>query len=231
MVRFIFAAKMTVDEELVAFLSQYVTENKKSKMAGALQQRTRHIAVVLEEIYQPHNASACLRNCDCLGVQDLYIVENRNSYQPNNGVSMGSAKWLSLHRYRETASAVATLRNQGYRIVATTPNYEGYDPVSLPLDQPVALLFGTEERGLTEKAIQSADDYLCLPMYGFTQSYNISVTVAITLYRLVERLRDSEIHWQLEEADKTKILLEWYRRIVRRHDLLEEEFWKEKENT
>jgi tRNA (guanosine-2'-O-)-methyltransferase len=217
---------MTVDEELVNFLGQYVTENKRTKIEEALRHRTRHVTILLEEIYQPHNASACLRNCDCLGFQDVHVVENRNEYRPNDNISMGSSKWLTIHRYRKTSSAIETLRNRGCRIVATTPNSEGYDPVNLPLEQPVALLFGTEEEGLTEEAIASADDYLCLPMYGFTQSFNISVTVAITLSRIAERLRESDIDWHLSPEDRIEITLEWYRGIIKKHELLESEFWK-----
>ena len=218
-----------MNEELVEFLGEYVTENKRSKIASALQNRTRHVTVVLEEIYQPHNASACLRNCDCLGIQDVHIIENRNEYRPNSGVAMGSAKWLTLHRYRSVVSAAETLKNRGYRIFATTPNREGYEPVTLPLDAPAALLFGTEEEGLTEEAIALADDFLCLPMYGFTQSFNVSVTVAITLSRIAERLRESDVAWSLSEKEKTELTLEWYRGIVKRHELLEEEFWKRNE--
>ncbi len=218
---------MTVDEELIEFLGEYVTENKRSKIEAALDERTRHVTVVLEEIYQPHNASACLRNCDCLGIQDVHIVENRNEYRPNEGVAMGSSKWLNLHRYHGISAAVETLKTSGHRIVATTPNYEGYDPITLPLDQPVALLFGTEEGGLTEEALELADDYLCLPMYGFTQSYNISVSVAITLSRIAERLRtESGIDWQLPKTERDAVQLQWYRGIVKRYELLEEEYWK-----
>ena len=218
---------MTVDQELIEFLGEYVTENKRTKIEAALAERTRHVTILLEEIYQPHNASACLRNCDCLGFQDVHVVENRNEYRPNDNISMGSSKWLTLHRYRKVQSAVETLRNQNYRIVATTPNYDGYDPISLPLDQPVALMFGTEEEGLTEEAIELADDYLCLPMYGFTQSFNISVTVALTLSRIAERLRESKtLDWHLSDKDKETITLEWYRNIVKRHETLEQEYWR-----
>lgn len=184
---------------------------------------------MLEDIYQPHNASACLRSCECLGVQDIHIVETRNEYRPNNEVSMGSAKWLTLQRYRTSASAIETVRSRGYRIVATTPNEDGYDLDTLPLDQPVALFFGTEEEGLTSEALEAADDTMRLPMYGFTQSYNISVTVAVTLSHLVARLRKSDIHWNLTDSEKSELTLAFYRRIIKRHDLLEEKFWETRE--
>jgi len=216
---------MRVNAELLAFLGEFVSPNKREKIQRVLDQRTRHIAIALEDIYQPHNASACLRSCDCLGVQDVHIVENRNEYQPTNEVAMGAEKWLTLHRYRRIDSCLETLRSSGYRIVATTPNEQAHDLLSLPLDRPVALLFGTEEQGLTAPALDAADTTLRLPMYGFTRSYNISVTVAITLSRLVERLRDEGHAWQLAETDREDITLDFYRAIVTRHDLLEVEFW------
>lgn len=219
---------MTADKEISDFLSEYVTENKREKIREVLAERTRHITVLLEDIYQPHNASACLRSCDCLGIQDVHIVEARNEYRPNNEISLGSSKWLSLHRYHRTSSCLETLRTRGYRLVATTPNVDGYDLTTLPLDRPVALIFGTEEQGLTDEALEAADDTLKLPMYGFTQSYNISVTVALTLSRLVERLRDSGLDWHLSDREKEELTLQFYRRIVKRHDLLEAEYWERK---
>ncbi len=219
---------MTADQELTEFLGGFVTENKREKIERVLAERTRHLTVLLEDIYQPHNAAACLRSCDCLGVQDVHVVERGHTYRPKNGVALGSEKWLTMHRYHGAASAIETLKTHGYRLVATTPNEDGYTPATLPLDKPVALLFGTEEHGLSEKALAAADDTLRLPMHGFTQSYNISVTVALTLSRLTERLRESDIDWQLSEAEKSQLTLEFYRRIVKRHDLLEEQFWNER---
>ena len=216
---------MTANEELIEFLRDYVTPNKQEKIAAVLEDRTRHPALVLEDIYQPHNASACLRSCDCLGVQDIHVVERRNEYRPNNEISMGSAKWLTMHRYHQTGSCIDSVKKRGYRLIATTPNADGYDLLTLPLDQPVAIMFGTEEQGLSQEALEAADATLRLPMYGFTQSYNISIAVALTLSRLVERLRNSDLPWKLDEADKKEMTLAFYRRIVKRHDLLEENFW------
>lgn len=216
---------MTAKEELIEFLRGYVTPNKQEKIAAVLEDRTRHLTLVLEDLYQPHNASACLRSCDCLGVQDIHVVEHRNEYRPNNEISMGSAKWLTMHHYHQTASCIDSIKKRGYRLVATTPNVDGYDLLTLPLDQPVAIMFGTEEQGLSEEALEAADATLRLPMYGFTQSYNISIAVALTLSRLVERLRNSDLLWKLDEADKKEMTLAFYRSIVKRSNLLEENFW------
>jgi tRNA (guanosine-2'-O-)-methyltransferase len=208
--------KMTAEDELREYLGDYVTENKREKIAAVLAERTRHVTIMLENIYRPHNASACLRSCDCLGVQDVHIVEGENQYRANEDIALGASKWLSLHRYHQTGSALETMKRRGY------------GPCNMPLDKPVAILFGTEEEGLSETALKVADSTMKLPMHGFTQSYNISVTVAIVLSRLAERIRESEFDWRLSEAEKNELTLEFYRRIVKRHDLLEEKFWEER---
>jgi len=215
---------MTADEELTDFLGRHITDHKREKIVSVLNERTRHFTVLLEDIYQPHNASACLRSCDCLGLQDVHIVESRNDYRPNNNVSMGSSKWLTLHRYHRAEPAIETLKARGYRLIATSPNEAGYDLSTLPIDKPVALLFGSEHKGLSASALAAAEGYLRIPMYGFTESFNISVTLALAVSRLVERLRAAGIDWQLNEAEKKELTLHFYRRIVTRHDLLEEKF-------
>ncbi|MDB4358717.1 RNA methyltransferase [Verrucomicrobiales bacterium] len=217
---------MTADQEIIKYLGGYVSENKKEKIARILEDRTRHISLLLEDLYQPHNASACLRSSECLGIQDIHIIETRNKYNPNNDVALGSAKWLTLHKYHQTSSCLDTLKSRGYHLVATSPEEGGYDLKTLPLDRPVALLFGTEEKGLKPETLAAAESTLKLPMYGFTQSYNISVTVAMALARLVERLRESDIQWKLSEKEKEEITLGYYRRIIKRHDLLEENYWE-----
>lgn len=215
---------MTVDEELIDFLGSHITENKREKIASVLAERTRRITVLLEDIFQPHNASACLRSCDCLGIQDVHIVESRNDYRPNNNVSMGSTKWLSLKRYDRTAPALKTLQSDGYRLIATSPNSDGHDLDSLPIDRPIALLFGSEQEGLSQEALSAAEGSLRIPMYGFTESFNISVTLSLALHSLMTRLRSADIDWKLSDAEKKELTLRFYRRVVTRSDLLEEKF-------
>ncbi len=224
--------------ELLEYLGGFVTANKREKIAEVLAERTDYVTVVLEDIYQPHNASAVLRTCECYGVQSVHIVENRNAYRVNPQVAMGSSKWLDLRRYREadrdnTGDCLAALRDQGYRIVATSPETGGdhnYTPADLPLDRPVAILYGTEEVGLSDAALAAADCTLRLPQYGFTQSYNISVSVAITLTTLASRLRAPEFDrdWRLSEERRRELTLAFYRRIVTRHESLERRFHEER---
>ncbi|MFQ5615841.1 MAG: TrmH family RNA methyltransferase [Anaerolineales bacterium] len=219
--------------ELIAHLGQFVTENRRAKIAQVLEYRTRHVTIVLEDIYQPQNASATLRTSECLGLQDVYIIENRNRYRINRNVTLGSSKWLTLHRFNakdqdNTPNCLQTLRERGYTLVATSPTVDGCTPDDIPIDKPIAFLFGAELEGLTQYALDSADLHLRLPIFGFTQSYNISVSVAMTLSRVVTRLHESGIPWRLTGSETQKLTLAWYRKIVDRAEIIERVFLEER---
>lgn len=213
---------------LLAHLETMITENRKGKFREVISRRTRHLTIVLEDIFQPHNASAVLRTCDCFGVQNVHIIENRNKYEVNPDVALGASKWLSLFKYNKTgdntAACLEQLKAQGYRIVATTPHESGYTPESLPLSQKVALVFGTELEGLTPAAISMADDFVKVPMVGFTESLNISVSAAILLHTLTGRIRTEGIQWQLSDAEAEDVLLEWALNTIRRSGIIASEF-------
>jgi len=222
------------NKEFYDFLSGFLTDNRKQLFEKIIQYRTRHLTVVLEDIYQPHNASAVLRSADLTGIQDIHIIENRNRYHVNPQVAMGSSKWLNLIHYNEkednTLDAYDALRSKGYKIVAAMPHSCGKTLEEMSLDHKMAFVFGTEFKGLSQAAIDKADEYLWIPMYGFTESYNISVSAALVLFTLMEKLRKSDIRWQLTEEEKQEILLEWTKRSVARSDIFEREFFQRKNN-
>lgn len=217
------------DRELLDYLSDFITPQRLTTMERVIAERTRYITVMIEDIYQPHNASAVLRTCDCFGIQDVHIVENRNEYRVNPGVELGTAQWLTLHRYNagenNTPSAVEQLRAAGYRIVATTPHTNQQSLDSFDLDRgPVALLFGNELDGLSDTAFNLAEEHLVIPMFGFVESFNISVSAAIILHTLSGMLRSSEIAYRLSEDEREEILLSWVRGSIGRVEALEREF-------
>jgi len=205
---------------LVDKFYEHITDNKKELFDRLIENRTRHVTVVLENLFQPHNASAVLRSCDCFGIQDAHIIENYNKYEVNKEIDMGSSKWLNTYKYKNkehnTLEAINHLKSKGYKIVATTPHTNDCMIDELPIDQPIALMFGTELGGLTDIALENADAFVKLPMYGFTESYNISVCVALALFSVTERMRkDKTIDWQLSEAEKNEILLDWTKNVVK----------------
>jgi len=210
------------------YLGGFVTPARLEKIKKVLSRRTRYITVVLEDIFQPHNASAVLRSCECFGIQDVHIIENRYQYEVNPDVALGASKWLHLKKYNDgeynSLTCLKKLKQRGYAIVATSPHERDFSPGNLPLEKPIALLFGTEQEGLTTEALEMADAFLRIPMAGFTESFNISVSAAICLYELTDRLRKSDLAWQLEPKDQELLMHEWLRASIKNPDLLIERF-------
>jgi len=218
--------------DLIRHLSGCITENRISLFNKVLAERTRYITVLIEDIYQSHNASAVLRTCDCNGIQDVHIVEENNEYEINRDVALGSEQWLSMHYYKEGRDnidrSIAALKKKGYRVVATSLHNEGASTENFDLEiGPVALMFGTELNGLTNRALELADAYIQIPMVGFTESYNVSVSAAIILYTLRQRLEKSSVQWKLGEAEKNELLLAWLRNSIKKSKQIENKFIKE----
>ncbi len=205
-------------ERLLEYLSQYITDNKKQKIDVVIKNRTRHVTVVLEDVYQSINASAVVRSAECFGVQDLHVVESRNQFRTEQGVAMGASKWLTTQSYGSVGDCYKTLKERGYKIIATTPHEKAYSLLDLPLSHKFALVFGTEEWGLTPKALELADEFVSIPMYGFTESFNVSVSVAICLHHIITKLHASNIPWRLTEDELLDLRLAWARAIVRGSD-------------
>ena len=220
-----------VKKSLISYLGNYMTEQRRDLIEEKIQYRTAFITVVLEDIYNPHNASAVVRSCECFGIQNVHVIEQRNEYQLSPGVTRGSSKWIYLHRYRDPSVnnieiCYNHLKSMGYKILATTSNPDAIPIQDYEIKSPVALTFGTEMDGLTEYAMEQADEFVHIPMRGFTESFNISVSAAICLYELSGKLYNSNLPWQLNETQKLDLQLEWYKKVLRGANALEKEFFK-----
>ncbi|MTI32780.1 TrmH family RNA methyltransferase [Xanthovirga aplysinae] len=217
------------DKQLFAFLGQYVTENKKQKFEEVLKQRTRHLTIVLEDVFQPQNASAVVRSCDCFGIQDLHVIENQYKYNLNPRVVMGAAKWVNIKKYNSsdfnTPECYRYLRQHGYKIYATSPQESSLELDKFEVgEEKIALVFGTELTGLSDFALENADGQIKIPMYGFTESFNISVSASMSMYDLVHKLRKSSVNWSLTKEEKKEVLMGWYRKVIKGVDIIEQEF-------
>lgn len=209
---------------LLTYLQTYITDNKREKIDKVLAQRTRHVTVVLEDLFQQHNTSAVVRTVEALGIQDIHVVESRNAFSINNSIARGSAKWLTMHRYSKIIPCMQELKEQGYRLIATTPHARAKNLADLSLDGKCALIFGTELKGITQEVIDHADEFVMIPMFGFTESYNVSVSVGLSLYDVISRLHASNIAWQLQEHERLDLTLRWIRKIIPHAHALEQLF-------
>ena len=225
--------EVAYDAEFQAFLEKFLTGDRKEVMRETLDNRTRHITIAIEDIYHPHNASAVVRTCDCFGIQDVHIIENRNKYRMNPKVALGSGQWVDIIKHNKeennSAACMEHLKAKGYRIVATTPHTDDVSLYDLNIDEPVALIFGNEKDGISDAVRAHADEFMRIPMYGFAESFNISVSAAICLSVLAEKLRQTDINWQLSEEEKKMILFEWTKEKVGTIDKYLHEFNRRQE--
>lgn len=198
-------------EREITQLALRITERRYQLMQSVLKKRTRFLTLVLEDVYQPHNAAAVVRSCEAFGIQDLYVIENRNHFKPGkSSVARGADKWVDVHYQHNTTASLQALKQQGYQIAACTLRAPSTPINELKLEKPLAILIGTELKGLTEEAHAEADMHVSLPMHGFTQSLNLSVCSALFLYELTKQLRAKpETLWQLTKTEQEDLLMQW----------------------
>lgn len=179
--------------------------------------RQSGLAVVLEDIHDPHNAAAILRTCDGLGVQDVYVIFEQEAFyniKKVGKVSSSSAnKWLTFHIFRSAKECFKELKKKGYKIAVTILDKEADNLFTADLtDKKLALVVGNENRGVSPTAVTFADGKLYLPMQGFVQSFNVSVTAALFLYEIVRQRIAGGNNSRLSKAEATKLLSDFKKR-------------------
>ena len=204
-----------MDHKLLAYLQTYLTERRRNLFERVLSERTYHFTVVVEDVYQLHNTSAVIRSCESFGVQNLHVIEEVNVKRIDREIAMGAQKWVDVHRHTSAKACVQTLKNEGYRIVATTPHQKAHRLEDFDISEKAAIFFGRETEGLSNDVLEVADDFIYIPMAGFTESLNISVSAAITLQHIMSKLKDTDIPWQLSTEEVFEKKLEWTKKMIK----------------
>ena len=214
-------------EKLLAYLEGFITENRKEGFLRVLKDRTKHFTVAMEDVYQLHNTSAVMRSCEVFGIQELHVVEQKFGKRIDSEIAMGAQKWVDIKRYTNNQSCIDELKARGYQIIATTPHNDSCLLEDFDISKPSALFFGTEKLGLSVEVMQQADGFLKIPMVGFTESLNISVSAAIIIQSLTNRLRHSEVNWQLTDEEILEKRLDWARKSIKDIDFIERKFYED----
>lgn len=214
-----------VDLAYLSFLENILTENRKEKFLKVLEQRTKHFTVVVEDIFQLHNASAVMRSCEIFGIQELNVIEQRYGKKIDKEIAMGAQKWVDINTFDSISNCMATVKKKGYQIIATTPHDNDCLLEDFDISKPSALCFGTERDGLSDEILKQADGFLKIPMVGFTESLNISVSAAIIIQNLTNRLRNSDIDWHLSEVEIIEKRLLWAKNSIKDIKRIEERYY------
>ncbi|NMH26770.1 TrmH family RNA methyltransferase [Flavobacterium silvaticum] len=212
------------DIQLLEYLEGFLTENRKAKFHDILSRRTNHFTVAIEDVFQLHNTSAVMRSCEVFGIQQLHVIEEKYSKTIDKEIAMGAEKWVDINRFGSISECISHLKSSGYRIVATTPHENDCLLENFDINQKSAFFFGTERNGLSQEVLNAADGFLKIPMVGFTESLNISVSAAIILQSLTSRLRNSDIDWRLSESEIIEKRLDWARKSIKDIKRIEQRF-------
>jgi tRNA (guanosine-2'-O-)-methyltransferase len=214
-------------QELLHYLEGFITENRKEGFLRVLQNRTKHFTIAMEDVFQLHNTSAVMRSCEVFGIQELNVIEQKFGKRIDTEIAMGAQKWVDVFRYNSVQSCMDAMRANGYQIIATTPHDDSCLLHEFDITKPAALFFGTERDGLSQEVLDQADGFLKIPMVGYTESLNISVSAAIIIQDITNRLRQSAINWHLTEEEIWEKRLDWTRKSIKDIDFIERKYLEE----
>ena len=204
--------------KLLAHLETFLTPRRIALFEKVISQRTNHFTVATQDVYQLHNTSAVIRSCEVFGVQNIHVIEERKPKRIDREIAMGAQKWVDVNRYATSKECIKELKAKGYRIVATSPYGDSTELKDFNIEKPSAVFFGTEKDGLSEEILDQADCRIQIPMFGFTESLNISVSAAIILQHITSELKSSEISWELSEDEKENLKYEWLKKCIKNSD-------------
>ncbi|QXP57885.1 RNA methyltransferase [Cellulophaga sp. HaHa_2_95] len=207
-----------IDLKLLNYLEEFISEERKERFLQILEERTYKITVAIEDVFQMHNTSAVVRSCDIFGIQSAHLIERKYGDQLDVQIAMGAQKWVDIHRYESTSICIDTLKKEGYKIIATTPHNDSCLLDDFEFDGKIALFFGTEKKGLSDEVLEKADGFLKIPMVGFTESLNISVSAAIILQSLTTKLKKERNDWQLSDDEKILKQIDWAKKSIKSID-------------
>ncbi len=179
-------------DTVVAALTPLVTEERKQRIEAVLDARLTSLSVALENLHDPHNGAAAIRSVEAFGLTRLHVIETKERFRSAAAVTIGCEKWISIAHYPDFAGFAGAMRAAGvatWAMVARTPGAEVTDIDQVDVSRPLVLVFGNERDGLSREAVAGCDGAASLPMFGFTRSFNLSVSVALAVQRLAERRR------------------------------------------
>lgn len=203
-------------EAICTALEPMLTPERIARIDSVLAARLTSVVTIVEDTYDPHNAAATIRTTEALGLQELHVVEPvEERFHAAKGITRGALDWVDMHRWRNSADCIAQLRGRGFRVFATTPG-AAYTIEDVDVSSPLAIAFGNEHDGLADATIAACDGTLGVPMFGFTESFNLSVTVGIAMSRIAARRRSLiGALGDLPEDRRRELRARWFARKVR----------------
>ena len=190
-----------------------MTPERHQRLTSVLNKRQTNLTVVLENVFDPHNVSAVMRTCDAVGIQDVFILNNRIPPHKKWGYRSSStaAEWLTMHQFTEAELCFAEIRKKYKKVLTSHLSDNAADVYSVDFTESVALVFGNETFGVSENLRKYSDGDFIIPQVGIIKSLNISVACAVTLYEAF-RQKNTRGHYEapkLLETERRELAIKW----------------------
>ena len=216
------------DRETFGYLKQFLTDERLQKIEHFAAESSNFVLPVMEDVYQFRNAAAIVRSVEACGFHKIVAMESENVFNPNLRVTKGAETWVEVEKLPHHLDSLKEIKNRGYKILAVSPENNATMLPDYQMNEPVALVFGTELEGVTDEILDFADETLAIPMYGFTKSFNVSVAAAICVYELKQKLIKSNIDYKLSEEKLWKMKVRWAVNSIRSGEEILEKYLRER---
>lgn len=211
-------------QETFDYLKQFLTDERLSKIEHFSQESSDFVLPVMEDVYQFRNAAAIVRSVEACGFHHVVALEEENVFNPNLKVTKGAETWVKVEKMPNNLDSLKEIKNRGYKILAVSPENNATMLPDYEVNEPIALVFGTELEGVSDEILDFADETLAIPMFGFTKSFNVSVAAAICMYELKQKLMKSGIDYKLSEEKLLEMKIRWTVNSIRSGEELLERF-------
>lgn len=191
------------------YLKQFLTTARLEKIEKYAPESTGFILPVMEDIFQFRNAAAIVRSAEACGIHKIVALEKDHIFNPNLKVTKGAENWVEVEKLPYDIETLKQIKARGFKIVAVSPENNATHLPDFKIEQPISLVFGTEHEGVTEEILDFADETVSIPMFGFTQSYNVSVAAAICFYDLRQKLENSDIDFKIPAEQILDLKIRW----------------------
>lgn len=221
-----FSIDIIQKQRLYTYLTELITPQKLTKIENLAKNRSQFIVPVIEDIYQFRNAGAIIRSMEAFAFQKLIALEKNNKFIPEGAVARGADKWITIQFMKSGRESLLEIKKAGYQLVAVSPEKQAVNLSDFEITKPLALIFGTEFEGVTQETLEIADECIKIPMYGFTESLNVSVAAGISFYEMRKKLENSNLEWKMTEEEMLDLKIKWAKASVSSGEEIAEHYLK-----
>ncbi|HLD16873.1 MAG TPA: RNA methyltransferase [Coxiellaceae bacterium] len=181
---------MNKDSHIISILTPYITDARKKRIESVIAARIKTVQLAIESPSDINNALATVRTAEALGLSDVHIIAPKQSAGTAHAITQGAFYWVNIHFHEQLSDFLHKIQSDDFKLAGGCLHENRSIPVEeISLHHPICLMMGNEQTGLSSEAIRACDYLFHIPMVGMSESLNLSVSSAISLYITLNRKR------------------------------------------